>query len=53
MLAARLGEIAGLPADELARRGNRGREYVRRYFLRSDLADQLHRTFTETAPSAT
>jgi glycosyltransferase involved in cell wall biosynthesis len=50
MLAAQLREIAALPPDELIRRGKRGREYVCRHFLRSNLADQLHQTFTEAAP---
>jgi glycosyltransferase involved in cell wall biosynthesis len=48
-LAALLSEIASLPPEELAKRGARGREYVRQHFLRSDLADRLQRTFAEVA----
>ncbi|MET0168502.1 MAG: glycosyltransferase family 4 protein [Vicinamibacterales bacterium] len=48
-LAALLNDIAILPAEELQKRGDRGREYVRQHFLRSDLADQLQRTFAEVA----
>ena len=48
-LAALLNDIAILPAEELRKRGDRGREYVRQHFLRSDLADQLQRTFAEVA----
>ena len=48
-LAALLSEISILPPQELTKRGNRGREYVRRHFLRSDLADQLQRMFIEVA----
>jgi glycosyltransferase involved in cell wall biosynthesis len=48
-LAALLEDIANLPADELHRRGESGRDYVRRHFLRSDLAERLQRTFAEVA----
>ena len=49
LLATLLSDIASLPPEELAKRGARGREYVRQHFLRSDLADRLQRTFTEVA----
>ena len=48
-LAALLSDVASLPSAELAKRGARGREYVRQHFLRSDLADRLQRTFAGVA----
>jgi glycosyltransferase involved in cell wall biosynthesis len=48
-LAALLSEISTLPTEELQRRGARGRDYVRRHYLRSELADRLQRTFAEVA----
>jgi glycosyltransferase involved in cell wall biosynthesis len=48
-LAELLRELASMPAEELQSRGARGRDYVRRYFLRSELADRLQRAFAEVA----
>jgi glycosyltransferase involved in cell wall biosynthesis len=48
-LAALLNDLAVLPIAELRKRGERGHEYVRQHFLRSELADRLQRTFAEVA----
>jgi glycosyltransferase involved in cell wall biosynthesis len=48
-LAALLTDLATLRRDELRRHGDRGRDYVRSHFLRSNLADQLQRAFAEVA----
>jgi glycosyltransferase involved in cell wall biosynthesis len=48
-LATMLKDISSLPAEELRKRGVRGRDYVRRHYLRSELADRLQRTFAEVA----
>jgi glycosyltransferase involved in cell wall biosynthesis len=48
-LAALLSELANLPSEDLRKRGNCGRDYVRHHFLRSELADRLQRTFAKVA----
>jgi glycosyltransferase involved in cell wall biosynthesis len=52
-LAAVIREVAALPIEELSRRGERGREYVRRHYLRSNLAEQLQRSFAAAASAST
>jgi glycosyltransferase involved in cell wall biosynthesis len=44
-LAALLRDLSTLPVEDLRTRGVRGREFVRRHFLRSEMADQLQRVF--------